>query len=158
MSEALAKKQYTPLMQGEEPIYNDLSKQIAIVASMYSFLRNLGLVSDDVREHLYDLLALWTSQTPYTYIEGLIELASYKRREIDYLIDLYGEDGLGLILRSLENSVCNTKDEIETLTLLMEDLGVKETLRAKIMETAKSSGCRGIKSASIALLITPAKG
>lgn len=142
----------------EETNDENLAKQITIVASMHSFLRSLGLPDRDIREHLYDLLAIWISRTPYIYIEGLIELCSYKEKEISHLIDLYGEEGLELLLTSLESDVCKPREEMETLHLLMDDLGVAEPVRAKIIEKAREAKCWGIRSASIALLITPAQG
>lgn len=158
MSEAITRGQYTSPVLVEEADERDLARQITILASMHSFLEKLGLRAEDIRGHLYDLLAIWVSRAPYTYIEGLIELCSYKEREISHLVDLYGEEGLELMLSSLESDVCEPKEEMQTLHLLMNDLGVAEPVRAKIIEKARKAGCWGIRSASIALLITPAQG
>ncbi len=158
MSEAITGNQYSGLALMNEMNEKDLVRQITIVASMHSFLRNLGLHAEDIREHLYDLLAIWASRTPYTYIEGLVELCSYKEKEISHLVDLYGEEGLELILSSLESDACEPREEIQTLHLLMDDLGVAEPVRSKIIEKAREAECWGIRSASIALLITPAQG
>lgn len=156
MSEAVAEVKTTSIPMEEEGI--DLKRQIVIVASMYSFLKSLEVDSIEIREHLYDLLAEWVTRTKYIYINGLIELSTYKKREIDDLIDIYGEKGLEVILELLEDGVCKMEKEEESLRALIEDLEVDDRARERIIELAKSKGCWGIRSASIALLITPKKG
>jgi len=153
VSEATVSFRSTSTVPGND--HDDLRHQIVIIASMYSFLKGLGIDSPEIRDHLYDLLSEWVSRTKYTYIDGLIELSAHKNREVSDLVNIYGEDGLEIILEILEDEACKMEKEEENLRALLEDLEVCSNAAKRILELAKSKGCLGIRSASIALLITP---
>lgn len=136
-----------------------IEREISIVASITSVLKRLGVPTDEAREHLYDLLSEWIrSNMHYIYIEDLLPYCSMKEKEIDDLVELLGEDGLEALLTVLSTGQCREEDEIELLRELMEYLGVNEKAKEVITNKALEHGCKGLRTAAIALLATKPGG
>lgn len=133
----------------------DLSSSAARLASICSLLAHFGVVDEECIADMYTLIALALRNAPADYVEGFAETVSRKKRGVEALVDLFGEDGFKTILEYLASDQCSKNLLAELLVDIMEAEEFSSDARREVVKMLPKLTCRQLKGLIIASLLVP---